>query len=303
MSALDESAVEATQSINLPAAGFLLVVLLFFLLLYLPNRSRYAAYIQPLNKKDFALRDFMPVGFAFLEKIHYGYNGRFDRNLRKKLLEMHEEEYNEFYLRVYLAYAVTCACLGLLLTGLFWMAMEGAVVWLAGGLLVSGMLAYGVLTDIDKKINELHLKVAMDLPDYVSKIIILTGAGQTLRAAMKTLSEDMGQPTPLYQIMEQAVNNIDNGMNEGAALDRVVYRCNMPEMRRLISVIQQNLQRGGADVTMAMQSIGEELWNNRKAKAKQLSEEAETKMLFPMMLMMFSVIIITAVPALLGMGI
>ena len=95
---------------------------------------------------------------------------------------------------------------------------------------------------------------------------------------------------------------MENGMNENAALDQVVHRCNMPEMRRLIAVIEQNLQRGGSEVTIAMQTIGDEMWSNRKAKAQQIAAEAETKILFPMMLMMFSVIIMTIVPAMLGMG-
>ena len=120
---------------------------------------------------------------------------------------------------------------------------------------------------------------------------------------MKKVSEEMSLPSPLYQLMGQAMHNIDNGMNENIALDKIVYRCNMPEMRRLIAVIEQNLQRGGSDVTIAMQAIGDEMWNNRKAKAQQIAAEAETKMLFPMMLMMLSVIVMTMVPAILGMGI
>lgn len=142
----------------------------------------------------------------------------------------------------------------------------------------------------------------MDLPDYISKVIILTSAGLTLRAAMKKVSEEMSTPSPLYQLMGQAMYNMENGMNENAALDQVVRRCNMPEIRRLIAVIEQNLQRGGSEVTIAMQTIGDEMWSNRKAKAQQIAAEAETKILFPMMLMMFSVIIMTIVPAILGMG-
>ena len=55
-------------------------------------------------------------------------------------------------------------------------------------------------------------------------------------------------------------------------------------------------------MTIAMQTIGDEMCSNRKAKAQQIAAEAETKILFPMMLMMFSVIIMTIVPAILGMG-
>lgn len=164
------------------------------------------------------------------------------------------------------------------------------------------LLIWSNFQDVKKNVDKRHLKIAMDLPDYISKVIILTSAGLTLRAAMKKVSEEMSTPSPLYQLMGQAMYNIENGMNENAALDQVVRRCNMPEMRRLIAVIEQNLQRGGSEVTIAMQAIGDEMWSNRKAKAQQIAAEAETKILFPMMLMMFSVIIMTVVPAVLGMS-
>ncbi len=286
---------------NLFASVFFLLVLVCFLLLYLPAKNKYASYINALDKTVFPLKDFMPVGFAFLEKIHYNYNNKFDRDLRKQLLELHEEEYNEFYLRAYWAASATYLWLGVLLTALFYLATS-ELMWLGLGFVLTVVLAYAGFNDIKKKQEALHLKVAMDLPDYISKIIILTSAGFTLRAAMKKVSEEMSTPSPLYQLMGQAMYNMENGMNENAALDQVVRRCNMPEMRRLIAVIEQNLQRGGSEVTIAMQTIGDEMWSNRKAKAQQIAAEAETKILFPMMLMMFSVIIMTIVPAMLGMG-
>ena len=286
---------------NLFASIFFLLVLVCFLMLYLPAKNKYAGYINALDKTVFPLKDFMPVGFAFLEKIHYNYNNKFDRDLRKQLLELHEEEYNEFYLRAYWAAAATYLWLGLLLTALFYLATN-KLMWLGLGFGLTVVLAYAGFSDIKKKQEALHLKVAMDLPDYISKVIILTSAGLTLRAAMKKVSAEMSTPSPLYQLMGQAMYNMENGMNENAALDQVVRRCNMPEMRRLIAVIEQNLQRGGSEVTIAMQTIGDEMWSNRKAKAQQIAAEAETKILFPMMLMMFSVIIMTIVPAILGMG-
>jgi len=286
---------------SLIATILFIAVLLCFLLLYLPGKKQYASYVNALDKQQFGLKDFFPVGFAFMEKIKYGYNNKFDRDLRKQLLELYDEEYNEFYLRVYWAAAASYLWVGLLLTTLFF-AATGDTIWLGFGLLLTGVLIYSSFQDIQKKVNTLHLKVALDLPDYISKIIILTSAGLTLRAAMKKVSEEMSLNTPLYTMMSQVMRNIDNGMNENTALDQAVRRCNMPEMRRLVAVIEQNLQRGGSDVTHAMKTIGDEMWNNRKAKAQQIAAEAETKMLFPMMLMMFSVIIMTVVPAVLGMG-
>lgn len=100
---------------NLLASVFFLVVLVCFLWLYLPGKRKYGTYVNALEKEQFGLRDFFPVGFMFMEKVKYGYNNKFDRQLRKQLLELYDEEYNEFYLRVYWAAAAAYLWLGLLL--------------------------------------------------------------------------------------------------------------------------------------------------------------------------------------------
>ena len=56
-------------------------------------------------------------------------------------------------------------------------------------------------------------------------------------------------------------------------------------------------------MTRALKEIGEEQWNNRKNAAKQFAEEASTKMLFPMMLMLLAVILLTIAPAVMSMNI
>ena len=82
------------------------------------------------------------------------------------------------------------------------------------------------------------------------------------------------------------------------ALDYMTIQCNTPQMRRFISVVLQNMKRGGTDVIAALQDIGREQWEERKAAAKRLCAEADSKLLFPMMLMLFSVVLMTVTPAL-----
>ena len=86
------------------------------------------------------------------------------------------------------------------------------------------------------------------------------------------------------------------------AMDYLAMKCNLPAVRRLCSLMLQNIRRGGADVFFALREIGNELWNARKAATKQMAAEAETKMMFPMMLMFVAVILMVAMPAVMAMG-
>ena len=108
---------------------------------------------------------------------------------------------------------------------------------------------------------------------------------------------------PLYQALAKTTEKMEHGATDEEALDQLTVACNMPQVRRFVSVILQNMHRGGADVLVALQDIGKELWEARKAAARQIAEETSTKLLFPMMLMLIAVILLVAAPAVMGMAI
>lgn len=280
-----------------------LVLLVLFLLLHLQGKKKYAPFIQAMDKDEYGLRDITTVGFMLMEKSRYQYAGKLDRKARMQLRELYDPEYIEFYLRVQWAAAVTYACLALLLGTLFFAARNGDVMLLLLFLVMSPVLAYGTFSSLEKKVEKRHQQVAMDLPDLTNQMIILSGAGLTLRAAIIKIGREMPGESPLYQALRTAVNKMENGATDEEALDVLVTQCNMPVVRRLVSVLLQNMQRGGTDVLIALREIGAELWTNRKAAARQMAEEVSTKMLFPMMLMLLAVILLVAAPAVMSMNI
>ena len=164
-------------------------------------------------------------------------------------------------------------------------------------------MIYAWFHDIAAKIEERHTKVLIDMPDFTNKILILSGAGMTLRAALIKISNEMARDTPLYRTLARSVQMMNNGLSDEKALEFMTVQCNTPQMRRFTSVVLQNMKRGGTDVITALQDIGAEQWAERKSVAMRISAEADTKLLFPMMLMLFSVIIMTIAPAVMGMQI
>lgn len=280
-----------------------LVVLVVFLLLHLQGKKRYAAMIQAMDKQEYGLRDIMGVGFMLMELSKYQYAGKLDRKARMQLRELYEPEFVEFYLRVQWGAGVTYGCLSLLLGTLAFAARDGDVMLLALFVVLAPVLVYMSFSSLESKVEKRHQQVAMDLPDFTNQLIILSGAGLTLRAAIIKVGREMPGDTPFYVALRKAVNKMENGATDEAALDVLVTQCNMPVVRRLTSILLQNMQRGGTDVLIALREIGAELWTNRKAAARQMAEEVSTKMLFPMMLMLIAVILLVAAPAVMSMNI
>lgn len=279
-----------------------LVLLVVFLLLHLKGKTRYAAMIQAMDKDEYGLRDIMGVGFMLMELSKYQYASKLDRKARMQLRELYEPEFVEFYLRTQWAASITYACLALFL-GTLAFAGTGDMAILAFFIVLAPLLAYASFTSLERKIEKRHRQVAMDMPDFTNELVILSGAGLTLRAVIIKVGREIAGDSPLYTALRKAVNKMENGATDEAALDVLVTQCNMPVMRRLVSVLLQNMQRGGTDVLVALREIGAELWTNRKAAARQMAEEVSTKMLFPMMLMLIAVILLVAAPAVMSMNI
>lgn len=280
-----------------------LIVMAVFALLYVRGKKKYQELISALNKKEYGLKDFFPAGFAFMDAIHYKYNTNYDRGLRRQLRELYPEEFVEFYLRVTYAQAVSTGLIGLLLGSLFYGAMDGDITMLVFGVAIALVLMWVTFNGITQKVNDRHSMISLELPELTNQILILSGAGLTIKAALKKIADEMPTTGPLYTALKKAVEKMNLGKTDEEALDEITVTCNIPEVRRFVSVILMNIDRGGSEVLMALNEIGKELWDARRATAQRIAEETSTKLLFPMMLMLLAVILLVAAPAVMSMGI
>lgn len=285
-----------------PVSGIILfVVLAVFALLYEKGKKKYKDYVAALDKREFALKDIFPVGFALMDVLRYSYSTSIDRKYRKYLKELYDPEYVEFYLRVHWAQAMTYLTLSFFFGALINMALNdpltGAAVAFGFG---TAFLNYS-FKGIENKVRKRHMAITMELPELVNKIVVLSGAGLTLQSALFKVATELNGDKILYKELSHTMNMIHSGEPADVAFDHMCVKCNMPEMRRFVAIIIQNIHRGGSDVSHALKSVGDELWTNRKASALRVAEEASTKMLFPMMLMLFAVVILVVAPAIQGM--
>ncbi len=289
------------EKISIFGATYLLLTFAATLVLYVMAGKKYQAMVEPLDKKDFGLRDFFPIGFQAMEMIRYSYNSSFDRKLLREVRELYNPDYADYYLRVYWAGAASYLFVGLSISGLLNLGM--GLTGLLFGLGLTAVMIYAWFNELQNKIEARHNKVLIDMPDFTNKILILSGAGMTLRAALIKISDEMSLDTPLYQSLATSVQMMKNGETDEKALEYMTVQCNTPQMRRFSSVVLQNMKRGGTDVITALRDIGAEQWAERKAVALKVSAEADTKLLFPMLLMLLAVVLMTIAPAVMGMQI
>lgn len=154
-----------------------------------------------------------------------------------------------------------------------------------------------------KKRREAQLMA--DYPEIVSKLMIFLGAGMTIRTAWDRISGDYMQlikkgkskPRYAYEEMYEASCQMNKGISEGQAYSAFGRRCGLQPYMKLCSLLEQNRKNGSKNLRDLMKLEMADAFEQRKHGARRLGEEAGTRLLFPLFLMLGVVMVMIAVPA------
>ena len=100
--------------------------------------------------------------------------------------------------------------------------------------------------------------------------------------------------------MKLTMYEMESGISESESYERFGRRCNIQEYMKLGALLSQNLRKGTKGLSQILKIEAIQAFEERKARAKRLGEEAGTKLLLPMFLMLSVVLIIVIVPAFLS---
>ena len=91
-----------------------------------------------------------------------------------------------------------------------------------------------------------------------------------------------------------------DGESVKRAYQKFAERVDVGSYQRLIRILLQNLQTGSRGLCQLLEQEAESALEEKKALARKLGEEAGTRMLMPLMLMLGIVIAIIMVPAMMS---
>lgn len=156
-----------------------------------------------------------------------------------------------------------------------------------------------------KKRNQLLL---LDYADVVYQLMVYTGAGLTIRKSWEHMVENYerekkrssGKSRPAYEEMALALNQMQYGVPEGKAINEFGRRCQLQPYRKLSSLLEQNRKTGTKNLNQLLEQEMISAWEEQKHTAKRMGEEAGTKLLAPLFLMLVVVMVIVMVPALIA---
>lgn len=164
--------------------------------------------------------------------------------------------------------------------------------------------------DVKEQEKRRERELLLDYPELLSKLMVFTGAGMTVRGAWERMVTDYENGVrdgkqkrrAAYEEMGQTWHQLQSGMPEGAAYRDFGKRCRLQPYLKLSSLLEQNRKTGTRNLREILRMEMADAFEQRKTLARRLGEEAGTKLLLPLFMMLGIVMVMVMVPAMMTMG-
>lgn len=138
-------------------------------------------------------------------------------------------------------------------------------------------------------------EVRLHLPDVVDLLEICVGGGMGLDMAWNAVADEIRAVSPLLAD-EMALTNLEIHLGEGRgeAIRHMAERTGATDLSSLVAVLVQS-ERFGTSLSDALKVFAASMREERSQRAEEAAEKMGTKMIFPMVLCIFPVVLIVAV--------
>lgn len=163
-------------------------------------------------------------------------------------------------------------------------------------------MMFGQQKEEEKALAEREKRMKLAYPDIVSRLSLYMGAGISSRKAWERIAagyrnRTSGPVNEAYEEMCTTLYEMQNGVPESIAYEKFGARCRLPSYLKLGALLSQNLRKGTRNLSALLEEESREAFENRKAYAKKLGEECESRLLFPMLLMLLTILVMVMYPA------
>lgn len=154
----------------------------------------------------------------------------------------------------------------------------------------------------DKRADEMRRAY----PKILRQIALYVGAGMTTKAAFMRIVSDAsscGSTDAVYEEMRSACHEMEQGIGEAECYERFGIRTGLGEYIKLAGMLSQNLKRGDMKFRSRLKTEADMAMKEKILRARKTGEEAQTKLLVPMIMMLAVVMVMIMIPAFTGMNI
>lgn len=162
------------------------------------------------------------------------------------------------------------------------------------------LLSFAYDHDLKKEGEERQEALVLSYPSFLARLTLLAQTGMPIRQIFARLSKE--KEGVVYEEVRRTFREMESGMTQTEALERFGKRTRLPQYKKCAALLTQNIRRGTGELIAALGQESGNAFEEQKAAARRKAEEAQTKLLFPMLLMLGVVMILILVPAWLSFG-
>lgn len=263
-----------------------------YIIIYLTNAKKYEAYVNGIDSDFYALSDTFVVGFAIIDMFKLNTRA-LDYKKRAKLEEYFSKQYLEFNILVYKASKISYVMLILPVAFLLGVLTKTPL-FVGVGIVLAVLMVFYVDIRLDSMLEEQHQEILLDYPNVLSKMALLINSGMMLREAWDVVAKSGNRK--IYREMQNANMSLLNGCSEVEAYEEFAQACKVNEIKKFVSIICQNVEKGSGELVHIMKELSIEAWNTKKNVAKARGGAASTKLIIPVMISFVGILAMIMVP-------
>jgi len=145
--------------------------------------------------------------------------------------------------------------------------------------LISALAFLGPEAMLDRKARERQGQIEKALPDVIDQLTVSVEAGLGFDAAMARSAE--GRSGPLADELARVLQDLQVGVDRQVALDRMVERTDVPDLRAFVVAVRQST-RHGLPIANVLRVQSQELREKRRARVEEKAAQLPVKIVFPL---------------------
>lgn len=183
---------------------------------------------------------------------------------------------------------------------------KNAWMLLAGFLLLAGvLLAARQWENEKKKKDDVRKASELEYSNILWQFVLLLEAGFTIRTAWDKILSDYEKRKDqmreerrfVYEQMSYAYHQMELGSSMEQMFQTFSGKMQLPVYSKLMTLFLQNITKGSRNMLQILKTEERQAFTDRCEQAKRMGEEADTKLLFPMGIMLLNILLLLMVPA------
>ena len=171
--------------------------------------------------------------------------------------------------------------------------------------LVAVIIKSGLDADSDGE-SKARREIMRGLPRFCNQLFLMMNAGMILSDAFERICEsymEYGKENMTVfesELAEICEENRDHRVSTASLINEYAAKHNVKELIRIATILTEN-ERRGSDVIESLSRESKYLWDYRQIVARESGRMVDTKMSWPLALLLILLIVITVAPAMLNM--